>query len=110
MPVPGGAVPSSSGILLTAVLSRVSSASAALHSIRSCIRIASAGPWRPSAAASIMAAAVARLTLIPAASPRKPRSCPAVTRQCCLRDPTRATPWGPRIVLGTVPRLEASTT
>ena len=92
MPVPGGAVPSSSGILLTAVLSRVSSTSAALHTIRSCPRIASAGPWRPSAAASIMAAAVARLTLIPAASPRKPRSCPAVTRQCCLRDPTRATP------------------
>ena len=29
---------------------------------------------------------------------------PAVTRQCCLRDPTRATPSGPRIVPGTVPR------
>ena len=105
MPVPGGALPSSSGILLTAVLSRASPASAALRSIRSCLRIASAGSRRPSAAASIMAAAAARLTLIPAASPRKPRSCPpAVTRQCCLRDPTRATPSGPRIVPGTVPR------
>ena len=99
LPVPGGAVPSSSGILLTAVLSRASSASAALHSIRSCRRIASAGSRRPSAAASIMAAAAARLTLPP-----------AVTRQCCLRDPTRATPPGPRIAAGTVPRLEALAT